>query len=172
MLNRNGATSIGSVMLGLGLAIFLSAGSCVDSDVGAPCSLQKVQLDRNLPGCADATPDSVDSRPECFHPTLADLEAGRDKEFVSFGVADCDNLTCVRSRGQAVPANEGEPTGHCSSECITDDDCRSEGNGRFVCRELFLDQAFLAQLRENLSEEEYARYFGRIQNTKFCARPE
>lgn len=172
MLSRIGLSSLGSVILGLGLGFFLSAGSCGDSDVGAPCSLQKVSLDRSLPGCSGLSDEAltVDAHPECFHPTVADLAAGGDKEYVSFGAAECDNLTCVRSRGEEVPSREGEPTGTCSGECITDDDCQSEQDGKFVCRELFLDEAFLAQLRENLSEEEYARYFGRIQNTKFCAR--
>jgi len=152
-----------------GLVFFLGAGSCVETDVGAPCNLQKVRLDQNLPGCADVTPDQVDEHPECFHPTVDDLRAGPDKEYVSFGAAECDNLTCVRSAGDAIPESEDAPNGSCSGECITDQDCSSP-EGDFVCRELFLDQAFLTQLRSSLTEEEYARYFGRIQNTKFCAR--
>jgi hypothetical protein len=172
MFSRTVRTSFGGLLACLSLGLLLSAGSCVESDVGAPCNLQKVQLDRGLPGCQDATQEDIDSRPGCFHPTLADLAAGGDKEYVSFGAAECDNLTCVRSRGQAVPEKEGEPTGYCSGECITNDDCAGSDNGRFVCRELFLDEAFLGQLRENLSDEEYSRFFGRIQNTKFCARPE
>ena len=155
--------------LSCALCFFLGAGSCVETDVGAPCNLQKMQLDQRLPGCADVQPDDVAQRPECFHPTLDDLAAGPDKEYVSFGAAECDNLTCVRSAGDPLPESEDAPNGTCSGECITDQDCASE-NGDFVCRELFLDQEFLTELRSALSEEEYARYFGRIQNTKFCAR--
>jgi hypothetical protein len=151
------------------LGLFLSAGSCVDTDVGAPCNLQKMRLNQGLPGCDGVKPEQIDDRPECFHPTIADFAAGPDKEYVSFGAAECDNLTCVRSAGEKLPETEEAPNGTCSGECITDQDCGSEG-GKFVCRELFLDQAFLTELRDNLSEEEYATYFGRIQNTKFCAR--
>lgn len=153
------------------LATFLGAGSCVETDVGAPCNLQKVQLDQRIPGCDGVTSDDVDTRPECFRPTLADLAAGPDKEYVSFGAAECDNLTCVRSAGDPIPDSEDAPNGSCSGECITDQDCASD-NGEFVCRELFLDQEFLDSLRESLEPDEYARYFGRIQNTKFCARAE
>ncbi len=164
--------SVGLFALACSLGFFLTAGSCVETDVGAPCNLQKVRLDQSLPGCDGVTTEQIDDRPECFHPTVADLAAGGDKEYVSFGAAECDNLTCVRSAGEALPESEEAPNGTCSGECITDQDCSSDGNGKFVCRELFLDQAFLTQLRENLTEEEYARYFGRIQNTKFCARAE
>ncbi len=157
------------------LGLFLSAGSCVESDVGAPCNLARnARLDTSRAGCADATKDDVNTKPECFEfsPSLADLAAGGDKEYVSFGAAECDNLTCVRSKDEPQPASEEAPNGYCSGECINDDDCSSDGDGKFVCRELFLDQEFLAELREDLSDEEYAKYFGRIQNTKFCARAE
>jgi len=168
---HNRVSPLGFFALACFLCLFLGAGSCVDTDVGAPCNLQKMRADASLPGCGDIGQDArPEDRPECFHPTIADFAAGPEKEYVSFGAAECDNLTCVRSAGEPLPASEDAPNGTCSGECINDQDCDSEGNGKFVCRELFLDQAFLTQLRDSLTEEEYAKYFGRIQNTKFCAR--
>lgn len=148
--------------------LLLTAGTCVESDIGAPCQLQKTRLDPTLAGCEGVGPDQVGSRPECFRPILADLEKGKDKDFVSFGAAECDNLTCVRSRGAPLPSSEAEPAGTCSGECITDLDCEGAQGGRYVCRELVFDDAFLGNLKDSLSEEEYERYLGRIQNAKFC----
>lgn len=166
MANRAPST-LGLVASLTCLGFFLSGGSCVDTDVGAPCRLAQNATLIVGPGCDETV--TVESHPECFefHPNREDLLNAGDKEYVSFGAAECDNLTCVRSAGEPVPATDEEPNGYCSGECINDQDCGAKG---FVCRELFLDQAFLDQLRANLSEEEYARYFGRIQNTKFCAR--
>ncbi|HLV61372.1 MAG TPA: adventurous gliding motility lipoprotein CglC [Fredinandcohnia sp.] len=155
-------------LLGLSL-LLLSAGTCAESDIGAPCQLQKTRMDPTIPGCEDVRPDQLNERPGCFRPNLEDLAAGRDKDFISFGVAECDNLTCVRSRGAPLPSSEAEPAGACSGECITDADCQGVESG-YVCRELVFDDAFLRSLRETLSEAEYERYLGRIQNAKFCAR--
>jgi len=164
--------SIGLLALASCLGFFLTAGSCVETDVGAPCNLAQNLTLRVSAECPEGT--KPEEKPACFdrRPSLSDLAAGGDKEYVSFGAAECDNLTCVRSRGEPLPATEEAPNGYCSGECITDADCASDSDGKFVCRELFLDQEFLSDLRESLSDEEYARYFGRIQNTKFCARAE
>ncbi|WP_373045513.1 adventurous gliding motility lipoprotein CglC [Vulgatibacter sp.] len=166
---------MGLFALACSLGFFLTAGSCVETDVGAPCNLAQnaTYVGKNDPNCPSKEEANVEEHRSCFEfsPSREDLAAGGDKEYVSFGAAECDNLTCVRSKGEPVPETDEAPNGTCSGECITDQDCSSE-DGKFVCRELFLDQAFLTQLRENLTEEEYARYFGRIQNTKFCARAE
>ncbi|HWV38980.1 MAG TPA: adventurous gliding motility lipoprotein CglC [Vulgatibacter sp.] len=150
--------------------LLLTAGSCVDTDIGAPCQIQKDRFDPRLPGCADAEPDQADTRPECFHPNIADFEdKGEEKDFISFGAAECDNLTCVRSRGEPLPETEAAPNGFCSGECINDDDCASD-LGDFTCRSLVFDDEFLHYLQDTLSPEEYERYLGRIQNAKFCTR--
>lgn len=153
----------------LAIVFLLSAGTCAETDIGAPCQLEKTRLDPTIPGCENVGPEDVSAHPECFRPNLSDLEQGRDKDFISFGVAECDNLICVRSRGSPLPQSEAEPTGACSNECITDADCQGFEPG-YVCRELVFDDAFLRSLRDTLSEEEYERYLGRIQNAKFCAR--
>lgn len=154
----------------LAVAALLTAGTCGESDIGSPCQLQKTRLDPTIAGCDGVGEDQVGQRPECFRPVLEDLEKGKDKDFISFGAAECDNLTCVRSRGAPLPGSEADPAGACSSECITDVDCQG-AQGNFVCRALVFDDEFLSQLKETLSEEEYERHLGRIQNAKFCARP-
>ncbi len=156
--------------LGLLVSVLLSAGSCVDTDIGAPCQIQKDRLDPTLPGCADVKADQISQRPECFHPTIADLNAGKEKDFISFGAAECDNLTCVRSRGEPDLESEATPSGYCSGECINDLDCETEGGGKFACRALVFDDEFLHYLQDTLSAEEYARYLGRVENAKFCTR--
>lgn len=158
-----------SLLLSIPLLLLLSAGTCAESDIGAPCQLQKTRMDPTISGCEDVQQDQILQRPECFRPNLEDLEAGNEKDFISFGVAECDNLTCVRSRGSALPKSEAEPAGACSGECITDADCQGLEKG-YVCRELVFDDQFLGSLRETLSDEEYERYLGRIQNAKFCAK--
>lgn len=156
------------LLLSLSL-LLLSAGTCAETDIGAPCQLQKTRMDPTIAGCEDVQPDQLNERPECFRPTLEDLEAGREKDYISFGVAECDNLTCVRSRGSPLPETEAQPAGACSGECITDADCQGLEPG-YVCRELVFDDAFLSSLRDSLSDAEYERYLGRIQNAKFCAK--
>lgn len=150
-------------------ALVLGAGTCAENDIGAPCQLQKTRMDPTISGCEDVTQDELATRPGCFRPNLEDLEAGTEKDFISFGVAECDNLTCVRSRGAPLPPSEADPAGACSGECITDADCQGVEDG-YVCRALVFDDEFLGSLRDTLSEEEYERYLGRIQNAKFCAK--
>lgn len=158
--------------------LLLTAGTCAQTDIGAPCDLPPA-LDLTVAGCTkDSRPEE---NPECFREL--DLTS-RDKDFVAFGATSCDNLICVRSRctlPDDTPDREAEcakllpttsPTGICSAECITDDDCRTgEGlEGTYACRSLVLEEDFLEDLRQSLSEEEYERYFGRIQSAKYCAR--
>src|SRR5690606_177325 len=88
------------------LALLLSAGTCSGTQLGAPCQLQKTRMDPPPPGREDVRPGDISMRPGCFRPNLADLAEGRDKDFISFGVAECDNLICVRSRGSPLPASE------------------------------------------------------------------
>jgi hypothetical protein len=147
--------------------LLLSAGSCSQSDVGTPCNLEKTS---NLGGTCEGQ-DPV-AHPECWHPNLEDFrqdEAQGGKDYLSFGVAGCDNLTCVRTQGEALPSSDAAPDGYCSGECINDDDCQSDA-GKFECRALVLDDDFLEGLRATLTPEEYEQYFGRIQTAKYCAR--
>ncbi|WP_050725640.1 adventurous gliding motility lipoprotein CglC [Vulgatibacter incomptus] len=162
------STSIRCALGGLAV-LLLSAGSCVDTDIGAPCQLQKDRFDESLPGCRGVSPDDIAQHPECFHPTAGELNQGKAKDYISFGAAECDNLTCVRSRGEPDLASETEPSGYCSGECINDQDCASE-NGKFSCRALVFDDEFLHYLADTLSPEEYNRYLGRLENSKFCTR--
>jgi hypothetical protein len=146
----------------------LGAGSCVETDIGAPC---QVQNNIGTEACRDRP---IEEAPECYRPSLDDfrddaLLEGGGVDYVAFGVAVCDNLTCVRSQGEPVPDSHGAPSGYCSGECINDDDCSSD-LGSFECRSLVLDDDFLESLRESLSEEEVERYLGRIQTAKYCAR--
>jgi hypothetical protein len=192
-------SAAGSVLAAFALVGLLTAGSCIDTDIGAPCQLVKSGADPQaaggacqpllaaVAGDADAITSLQREHPECFHPHLEDLRRSFDKDFVSFGATECENLTCVRPRcsirdgsGNAVqeeceskqlPADDKAPNGICSGECITDQDCTSE-EGKYVCRALVLDDAFLQQLRNALTPEEYDQYFGRIQNAKFCAPKE
>ena len=196
---RTRAASFGAAALTALLSSLLGAGSCIETDIGAPCMLVKTHPVRGPDASAecvtiigtDTTVDEDKSRtnPECYHPNREDLRGSFDKDFVSFGATECENLTCVRARcpypdpndpgktdqarceNELLPASDADPNGFCSGECITDQDCASE-EGSFVCRALVLDDEFLRQLRDSLSPEEYSRYFGRIQNSKFCAPAE
>jgi len=160
---------------GLAAALLVLAAGCSDTDIGAPCQIHKDRADPSLPGCSDVKAEDLEERPECFRPTIEDLQRGGDKDFISFGAAECDNLTCVRSRDSTLtraerePPDERHPTGYCSGECINDKDCESDA-GKFICRPLVFDDAFIHHLQDTLSAEEYARYMGRVQNAKFCTR--
>jgi hypothetical protein len=152
----------------------LGAGSCVSTDIGAPCQVQtKIAAVVDGVDCRQADV-SIEAQPQCFRPSLADFQAdqvreGGGRDYVAFGVPVCDNLTCVRSQGEPVPAGNGAASGYCSGECINDDDCQSDA-GKFECRALVLDDAFLDGLEQSLSPEEYERYLGRIKTAKYCAR--
>ena len=110
----------------------------------------------------------------------AQLKAECDGKCTAEATVDCKaacDFDGCKAKCDVDPGNfdcsaqcQVDAEGYCSGECINDDDCASDGEGKFVCRELFLDQEFLTELSEDLSDEEYAKYFGRIQNTKFCAR--
>lgn len=109
---------------------------------------------------------------------LKESEIAANKDFISFGATDCEDLICVRDASDPKGADENaNAVGFCTMPCLhtNPDSCLTgnadidEGDNPFVCRQLLLDDDTLATLRAD-NPELYRRYFGTAESTYFCAR--
>lgn len=129
------------------LIAMLLAGStlaCQQPDVGQRCALK---WDGSVPA---PTPQTA---------------AG---EYFESGNIACDNLVCIVSPATSgkYASCEGTACGYCSKPCVSDQDCYKSETG-LVCRQMVLDQVFLASLDAQTRE----RYLGDIQYSSYCAVP-
>jgi hypothetical protein len=82
----------------------------------------------------------------------------------------CDNLVCLMS-----PLAEGErysdcPSGlcgYCSKPCVSDQDCFESETG-LVCRQIVLDEEFIASLPPDVRET----YLAGVTFSSYCAVPQ
>ncbi|WNG45750.1 adventurous gliding motility lipoprotein CglD [Archangium minus] len=160
-----------SARLALLVGAALLCGGCeVPSDIGKPCVLVK----KSTTG-------------QKFDPvTLADIGAG-DKDFISFGSLDCEDLVCVRDANSPIQTSgEGDALrvlGYCSKSCVPTDDgapqlqdfcavnhpeASADVKERMSCRALLLDAEALEYMRKN-QPEEYRATFGENASPYFCA---
>jgi hypothetical protein len=105
--------------------------------------------------------------------------AGEQKDIVSVGAPECEDLVCVRSANHwptGVDPNAyavGECSRPCSpndqSRCLTGTDVDTSADA-FTCRALVLDAEVLAAYRASHTPEEYERIFGNTESPYFCAR--
>ena len=150
------------------VAVVSLAGCKPPSDLGDTC--QMVKRDHNVDG--GRLP--IQNR---------DIKVGANKDFISFGSTDCENLVCVRDSAFPVPDGGLDPDanalGYCSNRCISGDPCPSgnpdddnDARRRLTCRPLLLDVESL-RLLCNGSAEDKARCkanFGNTTTPDFCAR--
>ncbi|QRK04671.1 adventurous gliding motility lipoprotein CglD [Archangium violaceum] len=161
-----------SARLALLVGAALLCGGCeVPSDIGKPCVLVK-----------KSTKEGEKSDPV----TLEDIGEG-DKDFISFGALDCEELVCVRDANSPIQTSgEGDGLrvlGYCSKACVPSDDgapqiqspcavnhpeASAEVKASMSCRPLLLDQQALDYMRAN-SPEEYRATFGENSSPYFCA---
>ena len=156
-------------LLFVSFAVITFAGCKPPSDLGTPCTM--VKRDPNVDGGR-------------LFVRNKEIKVGANKDFISFGSVDCENLVCVRDADFAVPDGGFDPEavaqGYCSNRCaIVGDICPSvsadddnDAKRRLTCRPLLLDAETLALIC-NGSAEDKAKckaYFGNTSRPEFCAR--
>lgn len=95
---------------------------------------------------------------------------GADKDFISFGAVECEDLVCVRDSRFGSDAGSEEPaTGYCSRQCVVGNACPSfseeldKGPTALRCRAMLLSEEVLAELARDGG-------FAGVQDPYFCAR--
>jgi hypothetical protein len=134
---------------------------CTVPPIGQPCTL--VKKDPSDPAGLKSIPI-----------TEGEIANQQQKDYLSLGATDCEDLVCVRSANHWPdnPDPNAAATGECSTSCspnaqggcITGTHTDTEADA-FTCRALVLDAEVLSMLRQqhpewNLPQSEY-----------FCARP-
>ena len=156
-------------LLYISFAVITLAGCKVPSDLGQQCTM----VGRSADG------GRVDIRNN-------QIKVGANKDFISFGSVECENLVCVRDSDFPVPDGGFDPLGsakgYCSNRCtLAGDPCPSyrgeddtDAKLRLICRPLLLDEDTL-RLICNGNEQDKANckiYFGNTTSPNFCARGE
>jgi hypothetical protein len=131
----------------------LFATGCRPNDLGSFCELTRPVCESN-----GDDPENCVVSLQVYHP------ADQTKDYIATGVVDCEHFTCVHSAG-----HEGDA--YCTRTCFDDDQCRGGERPDLVCRELVLDDAFIADLCTQLGPERCEEIFGTIQQSKYCALP-
>ncbi|MFZ5470457.1 MAG: adventurous gliding motility lipoprotein CglC [Myxococcota bacterium] len=155
--------------LAAGAAAFLSLGlwGCpIATDVGKECIL--VKKDPSDPTGKRSIP-------------IKEREIAANKDFVSFGAVECEDLVCVRDLNFQRPATATDETaavGYCSRSCIatstlgctqSDESLNNDPATKMNCRPLILDETTLAAICQTDSNT-CKRYFGDTSSPFFCAR--
>lgn len=165
-----------SARLALLVGAALLCGGCeVPSDIGKPCVLVK---------------KSSSDQQKYDWVTKDDIGKG-DKDFISFGSLDCEDLICVRDANSPIVTQEvGDADakqtvvmGYCSKACqpsesnapqlqdpcaVNDPDASAEVKASMSCRALLLDQAALDYMRAK-DPVGYRQTFGDNASPYFCA---
>ena len=83
----------------------------------------------------------------------------------------CDNLVCLMSPLTAgeryADCAGGSLCGYCSKPCVSDQDCFKSETG-LVCRQIVLDEAFIASLPPDVQ----ASYLAGVTFSSYCAVPQ
>jgi hypothetical protein len=145
----------------LGVPLFFNA--CrVATDLGLPCQLVK----KNPDGGTTSVPILESDLP------------GGNKDFISFGATECEDLVCVRDANVPRTGVPGAAAmGYCSRACVPNvsgacpaanksDD--SNPDKRLTCRALLLDEATLGAICTN--DPSTCQKLGDTRSPYFCAR--
>lgn len=151
-----------SVTLSVLVALAAAIGGCKsENTLGGDCTLVK-----KAPGDAGTSVAIKES----------EINAGLQKDFVSFGSIECEDFVCTRDPGFPRDGGTGNAHGYCSKPCATNDNCKTGDDAldrdpkrRLVCRALLLDEATLGQICE-LNPADCQTYFGGTRSPYFCAR--
>jgi hypothetical protein len=113
---------------------------------------------------------------------LLEKEIKANKDFISFGATECEDLVCVRDSSFTRPTNstdDSQAVGYCSRPCIPTStltcvaasaaDNENSSPNKLTCRALLLDEATLAAIKTQ-DPATFTRYFGGTTSTYFCAR--
>jgi hypothetical protein len=140
------------------VAAFSFAGcTCVNSDLGTDCTLQK------------GNPDGGPPLPM----TGADITAD-GQDIISLGAQGCEDFICVHDLGQPKPGPAEALTGYCTHPCSGSGEgpcpgINQEESRPYTCRALLLDEQTLRELC-NANGALCDQYFGPQRSSNFCAR--
>lgn len=141
------------------LVAFVSASgcTCVNSDLGTDCVLQKGNPDGGAP----------------VPMTGSDITAD-GQDIISLGAQGCEDFICVHDLGQEKPAPTAPLTGYCTHVCSGSGEgscpgINQEPGRAYTCRALLLDEATLRELC-NANGALCDQYFGPQRSSNFCAR--
>lgn len=111
--------------------------------------------------------------------TEADIKSNSNRDIISFGAVECEDLVCIREGGAPLTGNDSAfVPGWCSRPCLESaaNACPSNDPAldkapatAFGCRQLLLDEAQLAALR-SADPATYKQNFGDTTSPFFCAR--
>jgi hypothetical protein len=125
------------------VAATLALGACQKPDVGQPCNISW--------GTSDTAPNPP-------NPTTI------TSDYFESGNTECENLVCIVS--PAAPGSRYAAGGYCSKPCVSNSDCFQSETG-LVCRQMVLDDLFLAQLDAALRD----KYLGDVHFSSYCGVP-
>lgn len=146
------------------LTVFSFAACNSISEVGKPCVLVK----KNPDGGTGSVP-------------ILESEVQANKDFISFGAVECEDLVCVRDLSTPRPATATDTTaavGYCSKPCAQtsttacrqyDEALDQKPETKTSCRALLLDESTLAAICQN-DPTTCSGYFGNTKSPYFCAR--
>ena len=154
------------------LAALSVAGCTPATGLNTPCRLIK----RNPDGGAPLTITEADVQAK-----VTEGSAGINKDVVSFGAVECEDLVCVRdaefkpnradAQENTMPVAADAPAyGYCSKACVPGSLCPShdssldDGPHKLRCRSLILD----AETLKNLADQGLSP--GNTKDPYFCAR--
>jgi hypothetical protein len=145
------------------LGILVLVGACrVATDLGRTCNLVK----KNPDGGTGSVPILESDLP------------GGNKDFISFGATECEDLVCVRDANVPRSGVANAPAlGYCSRPCVpgvsngcpaanSDDD--KDPSKKLLCRALLLDELTLAAICTN--DPSTCQRIGDTRSPYFCAR--
>lgn len=144
-------------------AMAAAIGGCKsENTLGGDCTLVKK-------GPADGGAKAVPIREN-------EINAGLQKDFVSFGSIECEDFVCTRDPSYPRDGGTGVAHGYCSKPCANNDSCKTGDDAidkspskRLVCRPLLLDEATLGQICQQ-NPADCQSYFGGTTSPYFCAR--
>ena len=153
-----------SILLALSIG---ALGACqVTTDLGRECLLVKKD---------PADPSGKRSIP------MKESEIKPGKDFISFGMVECEDLVCVRDSNQLRPTgatDTSDAKGYCSRPCLqtsttgcpaADPADDKSATRRLSCRPLILDEVTLAGICQ-VDPTTCKKYFGDTKSPYFCAR--
>lgn len=115
-------------------AFLLTIPACTQTtDLGFTCEMTK-------PDC-DGVPEGEECPTVNIDPSKAtDSELGYPTvDYLAKGVAECDDLICLRSRNRRYEDTASVAMGYCTAPCQTDADCSPDFEGKkntLVCKQI------------------------------------
>lgn len=120
-----------SLLASLGAAALLTLSACsLTTDLGFTCEMTKQKADCEGENCTENIDPAEITDGELGYPAI---------DYLAEGVAECDDLICLRSRNRRYDDTSSAAMGYCTAPCQDDDDCTPDFEGKkntLVCKQL------------------------------------